>query len=334
MERKILVNLPNGFFNTKQLDATFARLDQIGEVRKTSSNSPEEIKEDLAWADAVIMWSWPGLDDELLDNSPSLKFRGHIDIAQSDAKTALKRGDIPVSISRGAWSPAVAEMGLALIMSTLRKVSEFHIQMRNGTEAWLADIPADINPDERQLEGQNVGIIGFGKIGQRLNELIKPFNCKTRIFDPYIPQEIVEAHGVEKCELNEMIENSDVIVLAAANNSGTKHLMGKEEIALMKKSSVLINICRAAVVDMDALTERLKTEEIYAALDVFDKEPLAEDSELRSLKNVYLTPHKAGGIMSSVERSISWLIDDYEAVLAGKEVENPLTENMLPGLDG
>ncbi len=334
MSKKILVNLPNGFFNTPQLDATFARLDAIGEVRKTSSNSDDEIKDDLAWADSVIMWSWPGLNAELLDNSPNLEYRGHIDIAQADAKYALERGNMPISISRGAWSPAVAEMGLTLIMTTLRKVSDFHMQMKDGSEPWLADIPADIDPDERQLEGASVGIIGFGKIGQRLNELIKPFNCKVKVYDPFLPQEIVDSIGVERMELNDVIKNSDILVLAAANNSGTKSLIGKEQIDLMPEKSILINICRAQLVDTDAMVERLKKEEIYAAVDVFEKEPLSPDSELRKLKNLYLTPHKAGGIMSSVERSIGWLIDDYEAVLAGNDIKYPLTERMLPGLDG
>ena len=333
MKQNILVNLPEGFFKTEQLIPIFARLNSLGEVRKTSSNTEEEIKNDLAWADAVIMWSWPGLNNELLDNSPNLKFRGHIDIAQNDAKIALKR-DVPISLTRGAWSPAVAEMGLTLILNTLRKVSDFHMQMRQNNEAWLKDIPADIDPDERQLEGQSVGIIGFGKIGQRLNELIRPFNCKIKIFDPYIAQQTADDTGVEKCELNVLIANSDIIILAAANNSGTKHLMGKNEIGLMKKSSILINISRAALIDTDALIKRLRAEEIYVAIDVFDKEPLSNDSILRKLKNAYLTPHKAGGIMSSVERSIAWLIDDYEAVLNNNKVKHPLTEKMLPCLDG
>ncbi len=333
MSKKILVNLPEGFFKTKQLKPVLNRLNAIGEVRQTSSNTPEEIEADLAWADAVLMWSWPSLDDTLLNNAPNLQFRGHIDIAQNDAKTALKR-DIPVSLSRNAWSPAVAEMGLTLMMTTLRKVSDFHMQMRSSTESWLEDIPADIDPDERQLEGQNVGIIGFGRIGQRLNELIKPFNCTTRIYDPFIPQEIIDQHTVEKCELNNLLVQSDIVVVCAANNSGTKHLLGKDELALLRKGSIFINISRAALVDTAALVERLKAEEIYAALDVFDTEPLENESELRQLKNTYLTPHKAGGIMSSVERSIAWLIDDYEAVLNEQDLKCPLVERMLPGLDG
>ncbi len=333
MKENILVNLPNGFFETPQLSSAFERLDALGNVRKTSSNAAEEIQADLAWADAVIMWSWPGLDDALLDQAPNLKYRGHIDISQSDAKIAVQR-DLPVSISRHAWSPAVAEMGMTLILSTLRKTSDFHAQMRAGTEPWLENIPADIDPDERQLEGQNVGIIGFGGIGQRINELLGPFHCNVKAYDPFLPKEIAEEKGVELCELNTLMSESDIIVVCAANNPGTQHLLGKEQIDLMPQSSILVNIARAQLVDTDAMIARLEKEEIYAALDVFDKEPLAADAKLRTLKNAHLTPHKAGGVMSSVLRSIDWLIDDYEAVKNGEPQKYALLERMIPGLDG
>jgi len=333
MKENILVNLPNGFFETPQLSSAFERLDTLGNIRETSSNTPDEIKDDLAWADAVIMWSWPGLTDALLDQAPNLKYRGHIDIAQNDAKTAVKR-DVPVSLSRHAWSPAVAEMGLTLILSTLRKTSDFHAEMWLGTEAWLKNIPADIDPDERQLEGQSVGIIGFGGIGQRINELLGPFHCNVKAYDPFLPKAIAEEKGVELCELNTLMSESTIIVVCAANNPGTQHLLGKEQIDLMQQNAILVNIARAALVDTDAMIARLEKDEIYAALDVFDKEPLAEDHKLRTLKNAYLTPHKAGGIMSSVLRSINWLIDDYEAVRNGDEQKYPLLERMIPGLDG
>jgi len=333
MKENILVNLPNGFFETPQLSSAFERLDTLGNVRKTSSNTPEEIQDDLAWADAVIMWCWPGLTDDLLDQAPKLKYRGQIDIMQEDAKTALKR-DVPVSLSRHAWSPAVAEMGLTLILSTLRKTSNYHADMRVGTEPWMKNIPVDIDPDERQLEGQNVGIIGFGGIGQRINELLGPFRCNVKAYDPFLPKEIAEEKGVELCELNTLMSESDIVVVCAANNPGTQHLLGKEQIDLMPKSSILVNIARAQLVDTDAMIARLEKEEIYAALDVFEKEPLAADSKLRTLKNAYLTPHRAGGVMSSVLRSINWLIDDYETVRNGGEQKYPLLERMIPGLDG
>jgi len=333
MKENILVNLPNGFFETPQLNPAFERLDALGNVRKTSANTPEEIQENLAWADAVIMWSWPGLDDALLDQAPNLKYRGHIDVAQEDAKTALKR-DVPVSLSRHAWSPAVAEMGLTLILTMLRKTSDFHAQMRTGTEPWMQNIPADIDPDERQLEGQNVGIIGFGGIGQRINELLAPFHCNVKAYDPFLPKEIAAEKGVELCELNTLMSESNIVVVCAANNPGTQHLLGKEQIDLMPKSSILVNVARAQLVDTDAMIARLEKEEIYATIDVFETEPLPADDKLRTLKNAYLTPHKAGGIMSSVLRSINWLIDDYEAVRNGEPQKYPLLERMIPGLDG
>ncbi len=333
MKENILVNLPNGFFETPQLNPAFDRLEQLGNVRKTSFNTPDEIKDDLAWADAVIMWSWPGLDEALLDQAPNLKYRGHIDISQSDAKIALDH-KIPVSLSRHAWSPAVAELGLTLMLTTLRKTSDFHAQMRNGTELWLKKIPADIDPNERQLKGLDVGIIGFGGIGQRIRELLGPFHCNVRAYDPFLPAGVAAEKGVDLCELDALMSKSTIVVVCAANNPGTQHLLGKEQIDLMPKGAVLVNIARAQLVDTDAMIARLEKEEIYAALDVFEKEPLAVDDKLRTLKNAYLTPHRAGGIMSSVLRSINWLIDDYEAVRNGKAQNYPLLERMIPGLDG
>src|SRR5688500_15855405 len=95
----ILVNLPPTFFSHLALADVFTRLDALGSIRKTSHNKAEEIQADLAWADAVIMWSWPKLTDDLLDAAPNLKYAGHLDISRSAAQTAISRG-LPVSVSR------------------------------------------------------------------------------------------------------------------------------------------------------------------------------------------------------------------------------------------
>ncbi len=93
------------------------------------------------------------------------------------------------------------------------------------------------------------------------------------------------------------------------------------------------NVARAALVDYEALTNRLRKGDLIACLDVFDSEPLPDDSELRRLPNAYLTPHRAGGIISSVQRNLNWLIDDYEALLADESRRYPVTEAMIPSLD-
>jgi phosphoglycerate dehydrogenase-like enzyme len=87
-------------------------------------------------------------------------------------------------------------------------------------------------------------------------------------------------------------------------------------------------------VDTDALVARLGEGDFYAAIDVFDSEPLAKNHPLRKLPNAYLTPHRAGGVMESVQRILTWLIDDIEAHLAGRSRQYALTEQMIPMLDG
>jgi len=334
MSHKILVNLPPTFHTQPELQPIYARLEKLGEVRRTSHDTPEQIRADLAWSDAVIMWSWPMLTDELLDVVPNLKFRGHIDLGQTAGRIALRRG-VPTSLSKGGWSPTVAELALTMALSVLRRTPDYHEAMRAGREKWVQQIPGDLDPTERQLTGRSVGVIGFGAIGQRFAELLQPFRCTLRTYDPFIPEPIAAKLGAAKVELHELLRESEVVVIAAASNPGTTHLIGANEIAMLQKNAVLVLISRAALVDTAALVARLKKGDMFAAIEVFDKEPLLLDHPLRSLKNAYLTPHRAGGLMDSVvNRVVAWLVEDLEAVLAGKPQKWPLTERMLPSLDG
>lgn len=329
----VLVNLPPGFFTHSSLAPIFDRLSPLGDVRRTSHNTADQIKDDLAWAEAVLMWGWPSYTPELLDAASRLRFAGHLDILQPGARLALARG-LPVSVSRGGFSPAVSEMALGLILTLLRRTSDYHAQMRAGAEAWVNEFPTDIDTRERELTGRSVGIIGFGQVGRRLGEMLGPFGCDLRIVDPFASEDVIQAHGAKRVDLDEMLTHSDVVVLCAASNAGTKHLLGRREIEMLRPDAVLVNVARAALVDTEALADRLRRDDLSAAIDVFDQEPLPADSPLRGLPNAYLTPHRAGGLIVSVQRILNWLIDDLEAFLAGRERKYALTEAMLPSLDG
>lgn len=329
---KVLVNLPHGFFSAPQLQAQWQRLGEIAELRQTSHNTHEEIAPDLNWADAVLMWSWPHFTPELLAQAPNLKFSGNIDITQKGARAAFNKG-LPVSVSRAGFSPAVAEMALTLILASLRRTSNYHTQMWRGEEGWVSKFPDDIPSEERQLTGLSVGIIGLGQVGRRLAELLAPFNVQLRVVDPFVPQIIIDQFSAQRVELDELIKASEVVVLCAASNDGTSHLIGQNEIQKFRRNAVFVNVARAALVDTGALVNRLQRKDLFAALDVFDLEPLEVDSPLRALPNAYLTPHRAGGLWSSVERNISWLIDDLESHFADQPRKYALTEAMLPSLD-
>ncbi len=330
---RLLINLPPTFFTVPQLEEHRARLEQIAIVRTTSHNTQEELAPDLAWAEAVLMWAWPDLDDGMLDRAPALRFVGQINTTRTTVRACLKRG-IALSEVRHAWSPAVAEMALTLILAGLRKTSDFHMQMRAGTERWVNAFPADIDPLERELTGRPVGIVGFGGIGQRLAELLAPFHTPIRIYDPFLPAAIAEKFGVQQVPLLDLIRESDVVVLCAANTNEARHLIDAEAVAALRKDAVLVNVGRSMLIDMAALQRRLEQGDLIAMLDVFDQEPLEADSPLRRLPNAYLTPHRAGGIYASVQRALTMLTDDLEAFLAGRTRRYAVTEAMLPSFPG
>jgi phosphoglycerate dehydrogenase-like enzyme len=328
----LLVNLPEGFYRLESLKPYFARLEKRAELRKKSHDTSEEISDDLAWADAVIMWSWPTLTDKVLKKAPNLKFAGHITITREGAGAEIAAG-LTISEARHGFSPAVSEMALGLILNSLRKISGYNSAMRNGTEQWVRSFPDEaIDPLERQLTGRNVGIVGFGRIGQRLAELLRPFDVKILAYDPYLPAIAAEKYYAELAPLEKLAEKSEIVVLCAANNPGTENLFSRKYVYLLRKNSILVNVGRASLIDMKALSERLEKEEIIAAIDVFDVEPLAVDSHLRKLKNAYLTPHRAGGIYESIERIIEMLADDFEAFLDGKALKYRIDEKNVSAL--
>jgi len=331
MNKKVLINLPGSFFKTPELNSIFRRLSGTATIRKRSHNTPEEIQKDLAWADAVLMWAWPELGPDLLAQCPRLKFAGHLNVTRPSAEFELQHG-LALSESRHGFSPAVAEMALTLILDGLRRTTDYHAAFRTGKEVWesrVSDQALITSVRDRQLTGRSVGIVGFGGIGQRLAELLGPFNTDLRTYDPFLPESVAKKHGAKLVGLMELVRKSDVIFLCAACNSGTSHLVSAKHVAAMKKGTLLVNVGRSALVDMDALMTRLKNEELVAMLDVFDKEPLQKGSPLRKMKNAYLTPHVAGSTRESLQTVLNMLIDDLEAHWAGKKRKHAVTQKQF-----
>ncbi len=329
---RVLVNLPAGFAAALELAPIWSRLRAAHDVVVRSCDDLACIHDDLAIASAALMWSWPELDAEALDAAPALRFLGHIDLRRRAAELALARG-LTVSTSRRCWSPAVAEMALTLILSSLRRTVDHQVAMRAGGERWVQRFPEDIDPRERELTGRAVGIVGFGAVGQRLAALLAPFSCALAIHDPYLPPAIAEARGARLVGLDQLIADCDVVVLCAASHAGSRHLLGAREIAALRRDAVLVNVARAALVDTAALIGRLERGDLQAAVDVFDTEPLPADHPLRRAPNLLMTPHRAGGTLSSVARAFGWLVDDLDAFAAGRSLTHPLTPAAFPGLD-
>ena len=216
------------------------------------------------------------LNGKVLKQLPRLKVisRCGVSVENVDLKTA-KHLKIKVLNAPKAPSIAVAELTVGLILNLLRKVNFMDRNIRAGH--WKKEMG-------NLLAGKKVGIIGFGRIGSKVAQFLKPFSGEIRYCDPHIKD---AKGGCHRLSLFQLLKWADIISLHAANN---QPLLRRKEIAVMKKGAWLINVSRGELVDEKALFNALKTGKLSgAALDVFCHEPYT--GPLSGLENVILTPH-------------------------------------------
>lgn len=241
----------------------------------------EETVKRIGDADCIVL-AQVKIPAEVIDACPNLKyiniaFTGvdHVDVAHAKEK------GIKVSNCSGYSTSAVADLVFGLTIDILRNVKACDLTTRaSGTKAGLVGF---------ELEGKTFGVVGTGKIGQRVIEIAKVFGCKVLAYSR-TPKHL---EGVSFVSLDELLRESDIVSLHVPANTETRHLINKDRISLMKKSAVLINTARGPVVDNVALTEALNNGTIAAAgIDVFDYEPpLKPDYCLLQAKNCLFTPH-------------------------------------------
>lgn len=188
---------------------------------------------------------------------------------------SAKKLDIKVFNTPDTSTLAVAELTVGLILDLLRKTSLMDREIRNGL--WK-------KRTGNLLHEKRIGIIGFGRIGKKVAELLKPFECVLFYNDPFIEGEYF---GVRCLHFDDLLKRADIVSIHASTKS---ELLGEKEIRLMKSGAWLVNVSRGEVVNEDALYRALKENCLAgAALDVFKQEPYT--GSLRELDNVILTPH-------------------------------------------
>jgi phosphoglycerate dehydrogenase-like enzyme len=230
----------------------------------------------------------------------------------------LKELGIPVANNGGTNAIDVAEHTLSLILGLYRLLPQMDRNVRrNGWDA------LDSGRRTYTIHGKTVGIVGMGNIGRRVAQLLRPFGARLLYYDAYpVPAEVETALGVERVDLPDLLRRSDVVTLHVPLNEETYGLIGREELALMGSSSILINTCRGPVVDEAALTAALQAGQIRgAALDVLEKEPPAPDNPLFGLENVLLTPHTAGVTFDTWARRGEFIFENLQRVWQGDQAQ-------------
>jgi phosphoglycerate dehydrogenase-like enzyme len=242
------------------------------------------LAERLAPYDAlVVMRERTPITASLVARLPNLKLLVTTGLrnASVDVAACAARG-ITVCGTPSLASPTV-ELAWALILGLLRHIPQEAAAMRAG--GWQTTVG-------RGLEGKTLGVLGLGRLGQRVAKVGSAFGMKVIAWSQNLTAEAAAAAGVERVEKMELFARADVVTIHLVLSARTKGLVGAAEFARMKPTAVLVNTSRGPIVDEAALLAALRAGEIGgAALDVYDEEPLPADHPLRSAPNLLLSPH-------------------------------------------
>ncbi|WP_288073475.1 glyoxylate reductase [Pyrococcus sp.] len=252
----------------------------------------EKLLEKVKDVDALVTMLSERIDREIFDNAPRLRIVANYAVGYDniDVDEATKRG-IYVTNTPDVLTNATADHAFALLLATARHVVKGDKFVRSGEwkRKGIAWHPKWFLGYE--LYGKTIGIVGFGRIGQAIARRAKGFNMRILYHSRTRKPQVEEELGAEYKPLEELLKESDFVVLAVPLTKETMYMINEERLKLMKPTAILVNIARGKVVDTKALIRALKEGWIAGAgLDVFEEEPYYNE-ELFSLANVVLTPH-------------------------------------------
>lgn len=252
---------------------------------------------------------------EVLEVAPKLRVltRFGVGMDNIDLNFCRERG---IRVARSVNFNAVAETTISLILASMKNTAWYDRSVRNGN--WS-------RRTSYELRGKNVSLIGFGRIGKRVAELLSGFGVHILAYDPYMDEEEAKRLHVCPVSMETALSEGDVISLHLPHTPQTSHLIDASAFAKMKDGVFFINTARGAIVDEDALCEALQKGKIRAAgLDVYAKEPLEADHPLRKMENVVLLPHIAAASYEGNRNTALICARSIIAVSEGREPEYPV----------
>lgn len=279
----------------------------------------DRVREALAAAELLVTgWGCPRLDAAVLEAAPKLRAVLHSagSVKGFVTPAVFERG-IAVSSAADANAVPVAEYTLAVILLAGKDIFARRERLRaeRTFSGWgITDGVGNY--------GRRVGVIGASRIGRRVIELLRPFDLRPSLSDPYVDEAGAAELGVPLLPLEELLRTSDIVTVHAPQTPGTRHLIGRRELDLMPDGAVLVNTARGALVDHGALTDELRTGRLGAVLDVTDPEPLPADSPLWDLPNAFITPHLAGSQGNELARLGGAVVEEAERFVAGRGLEH------------
>ncbi len=295
-------------------DMDFDKLGRFGELEVYQTTPSDKIEERISNSDIVIV-NKVRLDGAVLKNARRVRLiceaaTGYDNI---DIEWCAAHG-IAVSNVVGYSSDSVAQITVATVLSLVSHLNEYSNFVSDGSYS-RSGVATRISPTYREISGSVWGIVGYGNIGRRVAEVAKALGCQV------IVCKNTPVEGVECVDINELCKRSDIITLHTPLNDSTRGLIGREQIGLMKKTAIVVNESRGAVVDEEALAEAVKDGRIAGlGSDVYSVEPFSESHpyyEIKDRENVCFTPHMAWGSYEARERCLNEISKNILAFING-----------------
>lgn len=244
----------------------------------------QEVKPD------VLITELDKVTEKVVSNYKGLKVIGDCRAKPANIEVdACTKAGIPILCTPARNAQAVAEMLVGTLLCYMRKVIPANKWLLDGK--WVEGTTPYFTWMGNELSKKKVGFVGFGAVAKATARILEAFDCEISYYDPF-----VEYDKFNKCELEEIFKNNEIVSVHLPVLDTTKNMIGKDLLSLMNKDAIFVNTSRSAVVVADDLIDALKNKSIKGAVvDVFDSEPpKAEDLQLAKLDNVLLTPHICG----------------------------------------
>ena len=323
MDRKLveqIFNKEDFEFLTSFSDTT--RIDSIPDTVDASF-----IKRNIQDKDVCIScWGTPPFTKDILDEANKLRLIAH---SAGSVKPILTdhvwKNNVKVTSATPGIATAVAEITLGLMIVSLKRVVQFNALIHKGD--WRVE--EEISK-AKSLYNVTIGVVGASYVGRNVIKLLKAFTVDILLYDPYVSQDEAQALGVSLTSLEELLSKSDVVSLHAPIIPETYHMLNRHNIKLLQPGAILINTAIGPLIDENALIERLKKGDVFAYLDRTDPEPPSPDNPLRTLPNVILTPHIAGGsAINDKWRQGNYISHQIHKFVTQNRLDYEITREML-----
>ncbi|OPH57126.1 hypothetical protein BC351_24975 [Paenibacillus ferrarius] len=277
-------------FWQEQVVGKLSRISEVDFMPLKEWLTSEKLADQIGDYDACITsWGSPFFTPEVLARAGKLKFIGHGagSVASIVGEDVFAKS-IAVTSANQVLALSTAECAFSLIFAGAWDHVGYSARLKQGK--WSVNNHETVLGVTRRV----IGIVGLGEISKHVIRMLKPFDTKILLCSSYCSHKEADALGVELCGLNELFERSDIVSLHNTWTPRTQGMIGAEQLQRLRDGALFVNTARGPIVKEEALVAELRTGRIFAALDVYDYEPVPRDHELLAMSNVLCLPHIGG----------------------------------------